>query len=519
MRAKPATFLGVMVLLAGACGGVTTPTPGTTPTAEPLPTATATAVPVVTVPPSPPTTPPPLPSAPASSTHPSTAGMGAGSLPVRANASEVGADVRMAGRLDGGLFVAIPADKDTVLVSLDEEGRVRQGWPVILKRATSCEIDADPADGSARAVCRVGETKLRAFGLATDGRPMPGWPVDLTGRVASWRSDPARIVDGVLYVVLFAGSGDDTAALVRVARDGSLRTGSVVRGKDLVGCCASVGPDGTGHVVHATMREVPGTTTWEHYSVIWAFDLDGVRTGYPVRVDGWASMPVYGRDGRTYVVVDDTAEGETAASSPVFAFARNGETITGWPVRIPGDTATGSPEGVTPPRPPLAPADGSVRVVTGVVHALGPTGEDLPGWPYDIEGTLATAVAGVGPCPYGCGSMCGIPPVNTPPLVGPDDAVYLAVNTAGDVYAGGNRIVAVGTNGKVRAGWPVTLVETGAWFGTFIVVADGRVYGFAVEPAGTRPTDCGTKVTVHSGTVVAFDGHGDPIYTTTLVVP
>ena len=71
----------------------------------------------------------------------------------------------------------------------------------------------------------------------------------------------------------------------------------------------------------------------------------------------------------------------------------------------------------------------------------------------------------------------------------------------------------------MKAGWPVTLVENGAWFSTFTVGADGIVFGLAIEPAGTRSKECGEKYSVYTGTVVALYGHGDPIYTTTLVTP
>ena len=109
--------------------------------------------------------------------------------------------------------------------------------------------------------------------------------------------------------------------------------------------------------------------------------------------------------------------------------------------------------------------------------------------------------------------------VLSPPLVGTDGTLYVALNTKGDVYAGGNRLVGYEPDGGVKAGWPVTLVEEGAWFYTFAVADDGTVFAYAIEPAGRGTNSCGGTGSVYSGTIVALDDHGDSIYTTTLVLP
>ena len=127
----------------------------------------------------------------------------AASFPVKGNAGEL-ARVGLAAGPDSGLFVAIPAENGTVLGSLDAEGSVRAGWPVLLKKATGCALDVDPSDGSVRAVCAIGETgRLRAFALDGSGRLMAGWPVDLPRGGLEWYlSDPTGLVNGDLYVVL-----------------------------------------------------------------------------------------------------------------------------------------------------------------------------------------------------------------------------------------------------------------------------------------------------------------------------
>ena len=275
-----------------------------------------------------------------------------------------------------------------------------------------------------------------------------GWPVVLPNS-----SVPTlRFVNGDLYG---AAERPDTGRwrLLLISPDGAVRNGPafVVYRADI-----AVGPDGTVYAVKDS----------EDGSDIIAVTMGGPRDGWPVHVTGWSSIPSFGPDGRVYVVVDelDGLYGKkTNSSSRVLALSRDGRTIPGWPARIPIDTLTGGPEGVVYPDPPVVVPDGSVYIVVGPgTYALDPTGQMRTGWPYESTATFVTEIVGVGTCPSGCGSMCAIPDVNSPPLASPDGTLHLAQNTKGDVYAGANRIVAVGANGDVMAGWPVTLVEKSA---------------------------------------------------------
>jgi hypothetical protein len=108
--------------------------------------------------------------------------------------------------------------------------------------------------------------------------------------------------------------------------------------------------------------------------------------------------------------------------------------------------------------------------------------------------------------------------VDTPPTGGPDGSLLLN-QIADEGPGGGNRLVAIRSDGKLRAGWPVTLVEKSAWFASVADDGGRAVFAYAVEPAGTRRNECGKKYPVYAGTVVAFNGHGDAVYTTTLVAP
>jgi len=394
--------------------------------------------------------------------------------------------------------VAVPAEKGTVLALLDARGKVRRGWPVLLKGTSDCELDADPADGSVRAACTVDKT-VRAYALDASGRLMAGWPVDLPpGDLAA-----LRLVDGNLYLLV----GETFLA---VMPNGTVRTGPTVR---TTTAWNSIGPDGTIY----TQDIDDGATA------IAATTLDGVRDGWPVRVSGWASVPSFGPGGRIYVTVD-SPEGWAAtlsdSASDVIAFTSDGRTSIGWPVRIPIDTWRACPEGACAPNPPVITSSGAAYIVAAsggtVAYMTGLTGDlRSGGWPFRSRAALAAGVTSNCACP--CPGTCVCPATITLPLAGPDDGLYLAQSVRG--WGGGNRIVAITTSGRVKAGWPVTLTEEGAWFETFAVADAGTVFGYAIEPAGTISDSCGGKSTTHSGTIVALDSHGDPTYTTTLVVP
>jgi hypothetical protein len=55
----------------------------------------------------------------------------------------------------------------------------------------------------------------------------------------------------------------------------------------------------------------------------------------------------------------------------------------------------------------------------------------------------------------------------------------------------GGSIVAVGTDGALKAGWPVVLRRAGAGFSSVAVGTDGTAFALAVEPEEYLPDQCG----------------------------
>ena len=82
----------------------------------------------------------PAPESPSATTAPSATAIpvvvrrvSSSTLPVRATAYSMGERIRIAPQGDGGLYVAIPEGEDTLLVALDDQLRVRPGWPLLIE--------------------------------------------------------------------------------------------------------------------------------------------------------------------------------------------------------------------------------------------------------------------------------------------------------------------------------------------------------------------------------------------------
>jgi hypothetical protein len=103
----------------------------------------------------------------------------------------------------GSLYVSIPRPGGSILTLLDQSGRSRPGWPVVVRDSTACGLLLPVEDGSVRTVCdatdlpqpELDTADVRAFGFDASGRLMAGWPVQLRpGYTAAMVGDDLRIL-------------------------------------------------------------------------------------------------------------------------------------------------------------------------------------------------------------------------------------------------------------------------------------------------------------------------------------
>ena len=491
-RRAASLLLGVLLAACGSTPGSPTPAestpaaPSSTPTRA-APTGTATVEPSLaptTAPSMAALTPTPSPAAPTSSPLPAPPP----SLPVAGAADN--ASIRMATGDDGGLFVGIPASGGTVLASFDAAGRLRSGWPISLAGVYGCEIAADPADGSVRAVCATHHPEgTRAFAYDDAGRQLAGWPADLLGNLDEWARERPRLVDSDLYLVLHSWH-PASATLVRVAADGTVRTGANLWGLVAGDSSAwsmgdtAIGPDGTAYAMAYT------ADLWT--SEIAAATLQGPLPGWPVRIRGYASRPSFGPDGRVYLAV------ELPIAAPD-AWSGAGDVLAA-PVVAPDGSAF------------VVAEDSELPSGGTTAYAIDGSGQPRAGWPYRAPSGLVWP-GYCPPCTTGCGQW------RSDPVAGPDGSLYL-LQVAPSAAIGGS-IVAVGTDGAVKAGWPVVLRRAGAEFEAVAVGPDGTAYALAIEPERYEDTGCGTGsgIPVSSATIVAIAPDGAIRYRTTIISP
>ena len=414
----------------------------------------------------------------------------------------------------GGLYVSIPATGGTVLASLDRVGRLRPGWPIVVAGYSGCEIAADPADGSLRAVCATyNPSGARAFAYDGAGRQLAGWPVDLPGgSVDEWRRERPRVVDGQLYVVTRSWD-PPSVTLVRVSPTGSVRTGanlwsSVANNAERGVGEVVIGPDGTAYVAGYSDDSATQIT---------AVNLGAARPGWPIRIKGLASKPSFGPDGRIYVTVGQP----TGSSSQVLVFTRDGKAIPGWPAELPvAAPVEWNGAGDPPPGAPVVASDGSAYVVTEegnypptggtTAYALDESGNLRLGWPF----RTSTGLVWPGICPP-CATGCGW--WRSDQVAGPDGSLYL-LQVAPNAGTGGS-VVAVGKDGAVKAGWPVVLRRAGAEFWSVAVGPDGTAFGLAIEPERYEDTGCGAPIPLSSATILAINPDGTVRYRVTVAEP
>lgn len=403
---------------------------------------------------------------------------------------------------DGRLYVSIPreggADGGDVIALLDNTGTPSPGWPLRLLSVYGCDLLLPVADASVRVVCDAwstddpGEELRRVFAFDANGQSLPGWPVDIgdgfTGRMIG--------EDLTTFERTTVGDGDPRPELWRmlvVRADGTIQ-----RGVDLPlpgGCGFDVGPDGTGWCT--AQRDYDTSVKTD----VAAFGLDGPRAGWPVTFDSNASSLAFDATGLAYMVVGAAAE----KPNRTVVLDRDGLI----PSAGSGDlaispTTLAHPDLEGPLAAPTVADDGTAFIVgteggRTTVTGISPAGQPLVGWPY--RSTLGMQRW---PCEEGetpCGSRLAAR------AIGSDNVLYL-LHSAASRSTGGS-IVAIRSDGRVRAGWPVGLRRAGSMFWSMAVNPSGGVWALAIEPEKAG----------YSATILAIAEDSTVRYSATIVQP
>jgi outer membrane protein assembly factor BamB len=406
----------------------------------------------------------------------------AGSIPAATGTPQ------MAPGPDGGVYVLIHTatggKPGLVLALLDPAGMARPGWPIAvdgwscLAQNLAVSVLSAASDGSIRLVCidePDGEGPGRQIALAFDpaGMMLPGWPVGLPA-AEIWGTQPQTVGDELhILAHTFAptdGSGAPQAGtwwIISVGADGTVREGFRQTVPDSARYQYGLAGDGAAYLLG--VRDAQGTPVTE----IVPLDVDGVRPGWPQTVEGFVSMPTIGPGGRLYFT--RTQGTGASARARTLVFERDGRPVgvdsDGLPLVADSDY-TGAGGGIAAP---TVAADGTAFVVGALdgrptVYAIDPNGFPPAGWPSRLPVPLAAQ----GAC-SGQDTGCGV--WRTTPAAGADDTFYLML-AAPDGRAGGS-IVAIGIDGQVRAGWPLSLPAEASFWSAF-VRPDGAIQALAM---------------------------------------
>ena len=460
-------FIGFLVV---ACGSAESPAPsGTPPSSGPIgSSATPTPTPTPTLIPSPSPTLVP----------------GEVLRPVRGSARELGERVGIAPGPRGTLFVSIPRAGGSILALLDASGRLRPGWPITVKNSTACSRPMPVADGSVRIICDGTDlpkydndpSDVRAFAFDADGQARSGWPVRLRpgfGRVIS--HDLVYFAEQWISDTYDVGMVSHEAWVTTVAEDGSVRAGKKApMTESASGERWALGPDG---VAYGWGHDYGGVPEAPKSSTFLAIGMAGKIKGISTKLDGLASPPAFDGFGRLHV----TANAGRDRTARTFVLDTHGRTVDGGSRDlgfVASDVCDGIEGSCEIPAAPLVATGGTTFVVgsdyNGTTAAsVSASGEMMAGWPYrSDDGSQGTGICAPGDI---CeGSNLAIP------ALGPDNVLYL-IHRAAKASIGG-RIVAVGSDGRVRPGWPVELKRPGAEFWSIVVGEDGTAYALAIEP-------------------------------------
>jgi hypothetical protein len=405
---------------------------------------------------------------------------------------------------DGGTWVLTVHEGGTapdptsvsVIGLLDASGRPETGWPIALT-GWRCGQDGPPrslpvaADGSIRLVCAEdslvdGPQRHVGFAFDTAARALPGWPVELpdTGLTTS-----AVVVGDELHLVASevastegSVSGAQAAAWwqVVVSASGDVRAGRRYEVADAGGNFdVRLVSDGIAY------RLAFSGTSDAVRTEITAFDLDGVRPGWPVTVAGITSQPAVGRDG-TLLVARLT---KPALKSQVLFISPAGGSAVNTSGDIPFDPIDDTTSAGAILMSPIVAHDGAVWVL-GTFDSTKPSVVRVA-----ADGTVGPRIAlamplqpqgACSPEDTGCGTWRSVP------VVGPDGTLFVPESAVGEgggtVSSSGGTLVAIAPDGSTPARWPVSLPDTMAGYWSLLARPDGTVDALAVVP-----TDAGNQ--------------------------
>ena len=420
----------------------------------------------------------------------------------------------MAPSLNGSLFVSIPRPGGSVLSLIDRSvGSPLPGWPVFIRGALVCGQPLPVEDGSVRVVCTLENPQgnmynpISAFAFTSTGQQLPGWPIQLRGTAYTGRvvGDALTLTETIpLGDVIPEGQPSHTVGLVTVAADGSVRRGVAIPAVPAwPGDRWAIGPDGVAYGVQ-------GSVASQKVSEITAIDLTGVRAGWPISIEGIASAPTFGPDGRIVLAVAAPVQYGTRGTTQVFIIGRAGKAIAARSSDLAvmtgllPPTSDGAFEcGVPLPRPPLIAPDRSVFVFSefeGAIYGVDASLDVMSGWPIEA-GQLERPNPWIGQDGITC-------PALALPTLGPDGTLYMPVQARSSSVGG--RLLAVGPDGRTRTGWPVELRRAGSEFWSVVVGPDGISYALAIEPEANGGS---------SATILAITPDSTVIYSRTIFDP
>jgi hypothetical protein len=409
--------------------------------------------------------------------------------------------VRLAPAANDRLWVAFVRGPETILALLDSAGRPVAGWPIAVPHTEGCVPHA-ASDGSVRLLCSSspddparcpdGCMEDTVFAWTAAAKKVRGFPVVIASSPGSGAfRETARLIDDNLFVVRVDEEEDgDTFtiehSLVEVRPDGALVMGTRMPST----ICCTISADGIAFGSDYRVDDGPERTH------MIAFDGRGMRTGWPITLDGFVTPPSFGPGGQ--LLASAWYHGEEETTSAILRLNPNG-TSAAEPVQI-AEAITWDP-GVDGPLAPLADNRGRAWVVANGMVLGYDAQTDLPGFPYDAETGLVTRGDECGPEDTGCQSWID------PPRVAARGLIYSLEEAPSGK---GERITVVNPDGSIRSGWPKTLQREGSAWESVTLGENNVAYAVAVEPEPQGQP---------SVSILAFAPNGTREWITTLVEP